>query len=256
MSEAITLAPGQRQALEAVVSEHAESRRPVKLLIVQAYCGAKNADAQDRVAEAVGHLRHLGLVKLVSRGIEPTAQGVELYGHTPATQAPPKATTPRANPVESGFKKRAAQRAAEGLKTCRNCRVQFRRPDEAPIPHDRCERCHEEIEAAAVTPLNRRVKTCQAAGCDRPALEVPNASLCGECRGHMKWPAGQNPLAPRGLAVSPDLLDRCAAMQMTLLEQAYQAYQQGDEAAGRELAWLLETGEQLVAAGGGEVRSD
>ena len=43
----LTLKPGHRQALEAVVSEHAESRRPVKLIIVQAYCNAKSVAAQD-----------------------------------------------------------------------------------------------------------------------------------------------------------------------------------------------------------------
>lgn len=31
---------------------------------------------------------------------------------------------------------------------CRHCDVEFRRPDGVlPIPHDRCSRCHEEIEA-------------------------------------------------------------------------------------------------------------
>ena len=32
-------------------------------------------------------------------------------------------------------------------KTCRHCDKAFKRPDEAPIPHDRCARCHEEITA-------------------------------------------------------------------------------------------------------------
>ena len=30
---------------------------------------------------------------------------------------------------------------------CRHCDVEFRRPAEVQIPHDRCSRCHEEIEA-------------------------------------------------------------------------------------------------------------
>ena len=30
---------------------------------------------------------------------------------------------------------------------CKHCDVEFRRPDGVPIPHDRCTRCHEEIEA-------------------------------------------------------------------------------------------------------------
>ena len=32
-------------------------------------------------------------------------------------------------------------------KTCRHCDITFQRPDEAPIPYDLCERCHEGIEA-------------------------------------------------------------------------------------------------------------
>lgn len=33
------------------------------------------------------------------------------------------------------------------IKTCRHCDITFQRTDSAPIPHDRCERCHEEMEA-------------------------------------------------------------------------------------------------------------
>lgn len=33
------------------------------------------------------------------------------------------------------------------IKKCRHCDMSFRRDDAVPIPHDRCERCHEEIEA-------------------------------------------------------------------------------------------------------------
>lgn len=194
MPDAVTLNAGQRQALEAVVSENAESRRAVKLLIVQAYCGAKDADAQDRVAEAVGHLCALGLVRIVARGLEPTPEGIHHCRPAPAAPAAP---------------------AAPGV------------------------------------PATRHTKPCQAAGCNRPALEVPNASLCGECRDAMRWPEGLRRPVPGDLTVSPALLDRCAAMNLSLLEQARTAYDQGDQAAGQELRWLIETGEQLVAAGGG-----
>jgi len=36
------------------------------------------------------------------------------------------------------------------IKTCRNCDMRFYRDDAAPIPRDRCERCHEKIEALKV----------------------------------------------------------------------------------------------------------
>jgi len=51
-------------------------------------------------------------------------------------------------------------------------------------------------------------------------------------------------------ALDSDLLDRCAAMNMTLIEQARDAYAQGVPSAGRELLWLMETGRQLSEAGG------
>ncbi len=50
--------------------------------------------------------------------------------------------------------------------------------------------------------------------------------------------------------VTPELINRCATMHLVLLEQARLAYEQGQEGASQELAWLIETGNQLVAAGG------
>lgn len=42
------------------------------------------------------------------------------------------------------------------LKTCRHCDISFHRDDTAPIPHDQCGRCHEEMEAALETPTTDR----------------------------------------------------------------------------------------------------
>ena len=36
------------------------------------------------------------------------------------------------------------------MKHCRHCGIDFHRPDSVPIPHDRCQRCDEEIEALGV----------------------------------------------------------------------------------------------------------
>lgn len=52
--------------------------------------------------------------------------------------------------------------------------------------------------------------------------------------------------------ISDDLLNRCAAMNATLLAQAEKSHATGDPDAWRDLAWLIETGKQLVAAGGGK----
>ncbi|MGO3056957.1 MAG: hypothetical protein ACTID3_08505 [Halomonas sp.] len=51
-------------------------------------------------------------------------------------------------------------------------------------------------------------------------------------------------------AAPRDLLDRCAAMNAALLAQAEKAHAAGDTDAWRDLAWLMETGRQLVAIGG------
>lgn len=51
------------------------------------------------------------------------------------------------------------------LKTCRHCDISFHRDDAAPIPHDRCGLCHEEIEALADRPAS-------AAAGARNALET------------------------------------------------------------------------------------
>ncbi|WP_438454949.1 hypothetical protein [Vreelandella venusta] len=47
-----------------------------------------------------------------------------------------------------------------------------------------------------------------------------------------------------------DLLNRCAAMNATLMAQAKQAYAAGEPDAWRDLHWLMETAQQLVALGG------
>ena len=44
---------------------------------------------------------------------------------------------------------------------CRHCDIEFRRPVEVPIPHDRCTRCHEEIEALAEAEKRREAKLAE-----------------------------------------------------------------------------------------------
>lgn len=44
-------------------------------------------------------------------------------------------------------------------KTCRHCDITFQRPDDCPIPADRCEECHFEIEAMK-TPLCADGRPC------------------------------------------------------------------------------------------------
>ncbi|MDY7116578.1 hypothetical protein RAN53_09465 [Halomonas sp. SSL-5] len=51
-------------------------------------------------------------------------------------------------------------------------------------------------------------------------------------------------------AVPRELLHRCAAMHSALFVEVKAAYDRGEAGAAEELAWLVETGEQLLAAGG------
>ena len=53
-----------------------------------------------------------------------------------------------------------------------------------------------------------------------------------------------------GAALPDDLLSRCAVMNATLMAQAKQAHEQGEPDAWRDLHWLMETAQQLVALGG------
>lgn len=58
------------------------------------------------------------------------------------------------------------------LKTCRHCDMSFQRDDAVPIPHDRCERCHEEIDAAMKTPAPATDRPDSATTGARNALET------------------------------------------------------------------------------------
>lgn len=75
---------------------------------------------------------------------------------------------------------------------------------------------------------------------------------CNECeyRAHQKARQGLVAQVNADKQMPDDLLDRCAAMNATLLAQAEQAHAAGDIDAWRDLAWLMETGRQLVAIGG------
>ena len=90
-------------------------------------------------------------------------------------------------------------------KTCRNCDITFQRPDTAPIPHDRCERCHEEIEAfgrpwpsasqyepadVAFRPLPKQARYQDSQG-DDWIDEFTRTATPEEFRGAMKFTVGK-----------------------------------------------------------------
>lgn len=90
-------------------------------------------------------------------------------------------------------------------KTCRHCDVSFHRDDAAPIPRDRCERCHEEIEAlggstasvpqynpseVAFKPLPKQARYQDSRG-DDWLDEFARTSTPEEFRGAMKFTVGK-----------------------------------------------------------------
>lgn len=163
----------EREALEAILGEHRQTRRPIKTTMIAIACNVLSASEKEAVGRALQRLHVQGLISDGGSGWMP-APGAQKALNQAAPKADP-GPSPEAAPMESGFKRRRAETKPE------------------------------------------------------PAKPKP---------------------APVASAIPAELLDRCAAMHLTLLEQVRREYAQGNERAGRELAWLIETGEQLVAAGG------
>lgn len=122
----------------------------------------------------------------------------------------------------------------------------------AYLDHIRSGACKRQQEAAlAVLALSSRPLT------RHEIAELAGMALSGACGRVAELPplAGDLPLEAtvslhHGHAIPRDLLERCAAMHLTLLAQAREAAAAGEPGAESELAWLYETGEQLLAAGG------
>lgn len=90
------------------------------------------------------------------------------------------------------------------VKICRHCDMSFQRDDAAPIPHDRCERCHEEIEAmktsicapqydpadVAFKPLPKQARYQDSQGGDW-IDEFSRTATPEEFRGAMKFTVGK-----------------------------------------------------------------
>jgi len=189
----------EREALEAVLEEHGQTRRPVSPGMIAIACNVRAVPEREALFRALSRLEAKGLMVECGKGWVPTPEGRAMI-EQPAPELPK--ATPQADPMESGFKKRRALRD--------NAASQV---DEGATQVD---------------------ETAEQASANRQAA-------------FQEWKRENTPAPP---AIPAELLDRCAAMHLTLLEQAREEYAKGNERAGRELAWLIETGEQLVAAGG------
>lgn len=192
----------EQQVLVALAKEHAESRRPMKMMIVLAACNARSGIQQDAVLVALSSLKRRGLVVQHADRWEVSADG-----HMDARQL--TTGSPLAKPAT-----KPATKAADPLRS--KVKIAVAPPAPAPAP----------------TPAAPEVA---GTGAGQPLPEIT-------------YPAQVERL---GTPLFADLLERCAAMHLVLLAQAREARKAGDPSADRELAWLIETGEQLLQAGGG-----
>ncbi len=227
IDDRIRLTKLQAKALEAVVSEHRQTHRGTPVDIVQVYCGARDECDLSRVRNAVARLYRLGLVEVKGDDVIPVVGCIDrIAPGEPVDDEPesaPKSDTAPAPSVDERPPVRPASR--DTLRT---------RAGGAPKPVTR--------PALSSTEGGSAI---HKAGSESPMSDKRPTE-------RTVYPQSEEHIHPEvGVSVSPELLDRCAAMHLSLLEQALAAYAQGDEAAGREIMWLRETGRQLVAAGGG-----
>ena len=220
----------KREALEAVLEEHRQTRRPVSPGMIAIACNVRAASERDVLNQAMERLSAKGLVAKMAGGWVPLPGALAGLEQPAPSPVDPK---PATEPMESGFKQRRALRD----KTANQVDKTANQVDETANQVD---------ETAQQASAKR-----QAAFQEWKRENTPAPADTGEAYAEaqkINTPPAEPEPAPS--AVPAELLDRCAAMHLTLLEQTREAYARGNESAGRELAWLIETGEQLVAAGG------
>lgn len=205
----------QNQVLVALAQEHEDARRPVAMMIVMAAVNASTSAQQEKVLLALASLKRQGYVGQQLDRWEVTADGRRVARQMMAGKAKPAAAV-ATEPMESGFKPRRPR------DTLRQAVGGAPRPITRP-------------KAVPTQPaVNDSLTT------DEPA--VPAASE-GAVRDHFADVRNMVPPLPG------ELLERCAAMHLTLLAQSREALDADRPGAEQELAWLLETGKQLLAAG-------
>ncbi|MCE8042458.1 hypothetical protein HOP60_09860 [Halomonas daqingensis] len=245
----------EQKVLIALAKEFAEARRPVRTLIVLAACNAKTGNQQDGVITALVALKREGLVAQVLDSWSVTADGQWLAKRLDSGSSASKPDVP-AEPIESGFKQPRKLRD-----TLRPMVGGAPRPVTRPIEQTPAPKAPATVKTEQ-SPAQPACHGCEANEGEfhSPECPVVNAftagRITGEGSGHALPPlAGDLPLEAtvslhHGHAIPKDLLERCAAMHLTLLAQAREAAAAGEPGAESELAWLYETGEQLLAAGG------
>jgi len=230
----MSMPKSEERALVAIAEQCAETRRPIKTMIVMAALNVKTGAPADALLVDLCSLKRQGLITQHDDTWEATPEGHKAARQIMAGQALPK---PRLEPITEPSKPRDTLRP---------------RALTAPKPITRPE------PATVKDSLTPQVCAgCGSTGGQFHSPECPavNAFTAGrihgggdgEALGIIEYPASLERLGP---PISLELLNRCAAMHLALLPEVQGAYERGEEGAAAELAWMIETGRQLLAAGG------
>ncbi|PKG49623.1 hypothetical protein [Halomonas sp. MES3-P3E] len=210
----------EREVLEVIYEEHRQTHRGAKALIVHVGMNAKTGEQKARIVDVLHALQKRGLLVAGADSWVPTKEGVnyiEQPGWIGVDMAIPDADKTSCCDPES-------QRVDAEI-GCDKCGAVLCDWD-AKQYGEICNNCFKDLEEAPIA-----VETTA-----KPAPPSP-----------LPFEACSASIERIGAPLPSDLLNRCAAMNTTLLAQAEQAYVAGDPDAWRDLAWLIETGKQLVA---------
>lgn len=251
--------------LAAIDAETRASRRGVKLSMVPVLANAGRSADIEKVEGILLTLRERKLIRRDTDGRLWVTDAGKAEMRVAPEQAVPAHSAP---PMEGGFKQPAKVRdtirplvggapkpvtrqlVAAAMKKARQARrieqpaTQKQAPaleTEQPDARPACTGCraqmgeHHDPECPLVDAFSAGRITGDGSSQALPPIDEPSAE---------RMATGGTP------PMSQALLERCAAMHLTLLAQAKAARDAGEPGAESELAWLMETGEQLLAAGG------
>ena len=230
--------------LAAVAQQCAEARRPISSLIVMAACNARTGIEQDKVLVHLASLKRQGYVTQEGERWEVTPEG-----HKAARQAMTEAATPSRDPEPIQEKPPVRPKSRDTLRP---------RQLTAPRPVTRSEPAAVKESFTAATPAPASPGPSSTA-CDDQELadpwtegsEMGVTHICPDTRRVIPSPRYAAKEEGLALPMPRDLLQRCAAMTMTLMADAQRRYEElGCPEALSEINWLAKTGRLLLKAGG------
>lgn len=203
----------ERQVLEVIYEEHRQTRRGAKAMIVHVGMNAKTSEQKARIVDVLHALLKRGLLVAGADSWVPTKEGVNYIEQ----------------PGWIGVDMAAPEGDALAM-------IEHR-----PLPSAWLTK--EQIAK------HLGVSTDQLGGLEDRVFSHEELAAA-KSKAIDKWAEDKARLFMGLDRISDDLLNRCAAMNATLLAQAEKDHAAGDPDAWRDLHWLMETGKQLVAMRG------